>query len=88
MTSRNVCVAGVVLALLLVSATGAFAQGLDPGWCFFGIGPGCHTGGGGSSPAPAPLLAAGIPAFMALGGGVLVARLRRRSKTRSSTPES
>ncbi len=31
-----------------------------------------------SHPAPAPLLAAGIPAFTALGGGVLVARLRKR----------
>lgn len=33
--------------------------------------PGPHT-------APAPLLAAGIPAFVALGGGALVAKLRRK----------
>ena len=35
--------------------------------------------GGGSSPAgaPAPLLAAGIPAFIALGGGALLTKLLR-----------
>ena len=36
--------------------------------------PGC------SRPAPAPLLAAGVPAFLALGGGALVARLPRRKR--------
>ena len=30
------------------------------------------------SPAPAPLLAAGIPAFAALGGGAAILRLRRK----------
>ena len=34
-------------------------------------------------PAPAPLLGAGIPAFFALGGGVLVARLRARRRKRA-----
>jgi len=29
-------------------------------------------------PAPAPLLAAGIPAFVALGGGAAILRLRRK----------
>jgi hypothetical protein len=33
--------------------------------------------------APAPLLAAGIPAFIALGGGAFVGRIVRRRKTRS-----
>jgi hypothetical protein len=34
-------------------------------------------------PAPAPLLAAGIPAFAALGGGVAVTKIvRRLRKTR------
>ena len=31
-------------------------------------------------PAPAPLLAAGIPAFLAVGAGALISRLRRRKK--------
>jgi hypothetical protein len=30
--------------------------------------------------APAPLLAAGIPAFLAVGGGALISRLRNRKK--------
>ena len=34
-------------------------------------------------PAPAPLLAAGIPAFAALGGGVAVTRIVRRFRRRS-----
>jgi hypothetical protein len=32
-------------------------------------------------PAPAPLLAAGIPAFIALGGGAFIGRMVRRRKT-------
>ncbi len=40
-----------------------------------------HHGGGHGHGAPAPLLAAGIPAFLALGGGAAMARLvRRRGK--------
>jgi hypothetical protein len=40
-----------------------------------------HCGG---SPAPAPLLAAGIPAFLALGGGTAIARLMRRRRERKA----
>ena len=43
-------------------------------------------------PAPAPLLAAGIPAFVALGGGLgvtrLVHRLRRRRQSRPGDADS
>jgi len=35
--------------------------------------------------APAPLLAAGIPAFMALGGGALIGRVVRRGKDNRHT---
>jgi hypothetical protein len=35
---------------------------------------------GHSHPAPAPLLAAGIPAFVALGGGAIAGRLIRRRR--------
>jgi hypothetical protein len=38
-----------------------------------------HHGGG----APAPLLAAGIPAFVALGGGAAITRLVRRFRKRT-----
>jgi hypothetical protein len=38
------------------------------------------VGCGGPHRAPAPLLAAGIPAFIALGGGAAVARLLRRRR--------
>ena len=34
-------------------------------------------------PAPAPLLGAGLPAFFALGGGVLIARFRARRTKRT-----
>jgi hypothetical protein len=40
------------------------------------------------SPAPAPLLGAGIPAFFALGGGVWIARLRARRTKRTEKPSS
>jgi hypothetical protein len=33
-----------------------------------------------ASATPAPILAAGIPAFMAVGGGALIARWRNRKK--------
>jgi Na+-driven multidrug efflux pump len=36
---------------------------------------------GPTKPAPAPLLAAGIPAFLALGGGALIGRFKRRRKS-------
>jgi hypothetical protein len=38
--------------------------------------------------APAPLLAAGIPAFLALGGGAFVGRMMRRKKTAVSETSS
>ena len=75
--SRNVAVFGIALAVALVSAHAAFAGEI----CipFFGcINFGGGGGGGGNNPAPAPLLAAGIPAFFALGGGVLVSKLFRK----------
>jgi hypothetical protein len=40
--------------------------------------------GGNSHPAPAPLLAAGIPAFAALGGAAAVGRFMRRRKAKTS----
>jgi hypothetical protein len=43
---------------------------------------GLHSAFATPAPAPAPLLAAGFPAFAALGGGALVARLVRRVKRR------
>ena len=39
---------------------------------------------GHSHPAPAPLLAAGIPAFAALGGAAAVGRFVRRRKAKNS----
>ena len=44
--------------------------------------------GCGGKPAPAPLLAAGIPAFVALGGGAAVARLIRRRRERDDALRS
>jgi hypothetical protein len=45
----------------------------------------CAAAIGCGHPAPAPFLAAGIPAFAALGGGALVARLVRRMCGRTPT---
>ena len=39
---------------------------------------------GHSHPAPAPLLAAGIPAFAALGGTAAIGRFMRRRKAKTS----
>jgi hypothetical protein len=38
-------------------------------------------------PAPAPLLGAGIPAFFALGGGALIARLKARRNKRTASSD-
>jgi hypothetical protein len=82
---RSTGIVGVALAVLLVSSHHAFAQAANDieicilNWCVV-IGGGHHGGGGGGNPAPAPLLAAGIPAFTALGGGVLVSRIFRKRK--------
>jgi hypothetical protein len=69
--SRNLTVAGVAMAALLLGAHVALAVPCPSIGC-----------GGVPKPAPAPLLAAGVPAFMALGGGLLVARLVRKVKAR------
>ena len=52
----------------IIGEIGGYFDGGKPGPVF----------GGSPSPAPAPLLAAGIPAFVALGGSAAVLRLRRR----------
>jgi hypothetical protein len=41
-----------------------------------------HSGGG----TPAPLLAAGIPAFLALGGGAVTTKFVRRFRRSNVTP--
>ncbi len=88
--NRALVVFGIAAAVIFFGAHSAFAQ--PPEFCIFGIcfgdgggdhgWHGWHGGGGGPHSAPAPLLAAGIPAFTALGGGILVARLRQRMKRR------
>ena len=85
--NRALVVFGIALVAVFVGAHSAFAQPHE--FCIFGIcfddgsDHGWHgVGGGGPHSAPAPLLAAGIPAFTALGGGILVARVRKRMKRR------
>jgi hypothetical protein len=79
---KGMAVFGVALAALVVGAHAAFADGGGE-ICIPFLG--CFGGsGGGGHPAPAPLLAAGIPAFTALGGGVLVSRLVRRFRKNKS----
>jgi hypothetical protein len=58
-------------AMIGVLPTIAFAAPCPAIGCGFG-----HT-------APAPLLAAGIPAFIALGGGAGIVRLLRRRRMRA-----
>jgi len=65
----------IALAVAMVGVLPALALAAP---CATAIGCGGH-------PAPAPLLAAGIPAFAALGGGALVTRLRRRWRERTLT---
>jgi len=62
----------VVAVVLLMASHGAHATTLP-----------CPTIGCGGHPAPAPLLAAGIPAFVALGGGVAARRLWQKFGRRS-----
>lgn len=81
---KSMAVFGIGVAVLLVGTHAALAGhggGCD-GIELLGICIPIGSGGGGK-PAPAPLLAAGIPAFTALGGGVLVSRLFRRRKPRA-----
>ncbi len=89
---KGMAVLGIALAVVLISTPAAFAK--TPEFCIFGIcigggdhggfGSGDHGGfGGGPNPVPAPLLAAGLPAFTALGGGVLISRLIRKFRSRA-----
>jgi len=66
-------VAVAVVAVVLMASHGAHAA---PVTCPTAVGCGGH-------PAPAPLLAAGAPAFVALGGGVAVRRLWQKFGRRS-----
>jgi hypothetical protein len=70
-----------VMAAVCLGAHEAFAQLAQPQQiCIFGI---CFGGGGGGGhPAPAPLLAAGIPAFVVIGGGLLASRLYKKFRRR------
>ena len=70
-TRLMTAIAGAVVVLSLASY-GAYA---DPG---NGWDHGDRNGPRRDHPAPAPLLAAGIPAFALLGGGVAVRSLLRR----------
>jgi hypothetical protein len=63
---KNYPLAVAVLTLVCLMALAAYA----------GDGPPPRLG------APAPLLAAGIPAFLALGGGVLATKVIRRVRNR------
>ncbi len=62
------------LGLMCLTATAYATPPQSPGNSAFGRG---HHG------APAPLLAAGIPAFAALGGGAFLVRVVRRMKRRA-----
>lgn len=74
---KSVAIFAIALVTAIVWAHAGFAKDCD-GTLVFGF---CIPGGGGGGqPAPAPLLAAGIPAFAALGGGALVARVFRKRK--------
>jgi hypothetical protein len=73
MKCAGVVVAAAVAAIALTS-TAAFAQPF-PFWNYWHS---AHTSHG----SPAPILAAGIPAFAALGGGAAVASLARRFRRR------
>jgi hypothetical protein len=78
---KTLAVFGIAMAIVVVGAHAAFAGGGGNNWL-------CQLfpflcggqGQGGGNPAPAPLLAAGIPAFVALGGGALVTRLFRKRR--------
>ncbi len=77
MAKRAVLVA-LAASMLLVGAHEAVAQTVDSATCTLGI----ICIGGGDYAAPAPLLSAGVPPFIALGGGVIATwlynKLRRR----------
>ena len=62
---------------------GFFGRGDHGGHGDHGGGGGGENGGGPHKGAPAPLLAAGIPAFIALGGAAGIARLVRRRRDKA-----
>lgn len=69
--TAKVAMVAVVAVVFLMTSHGAHATP-------------CATAVGcGGNPAPAPLLAAGIPAFVALGGGVAARRLWQKFGRRS-----
>lgn len=78
--TRIVVMLGMAGAAMLLGAHAAYAQQTE--LCILGI---CIPIPpiGGHHPAPAPLLAAGMPAFVALGGGLLTSRLVRRLRGRA-----
>jgi hypothetical protein len=79
MKTRLLTVAAGAIVVLSLASYGAHADpGNGNGW-----GQGVGGGQGHNNAAPAPLLAAGIPAFMLLGGGVAGRRLWRRFARRS-----
>jgi hypothetical protein len=79
--TKGVAIFAVALVTLVVGGHVAFASdSSDIEICLPFLGCIGLGGSGGGHPAPAPLLAAGIPAFTALGGGVLASRLFRRGK--------
>jgi hypothetical protein len=70
-----------VVAAVCLGTHEALAQLAQPQFCIFGV---CFGGGGGGGhPAPAPLLAAGVPAFIAIGGGLLAAKLYKKFRRRA-----
>jgi hypothetical protein len=78
--TKNMAMFGLALVAMMVASDAAFAAPQCPWWdifCYFPPPP------NNPQPAPAPLLAAGIPAFTALGGGVLVSRLVRRFRRKA-----
>lgn len=76
----------VAVSLVAIRPGAAKADLLTDIAAFFGIvlSSSHHAPNHGYGSAPAPLLAAGIPAFMALGGGALLAR-RKRAAANTTT---
>jgi hypothetical protein len=59
-----------VASVIIVASATAVIAGNQNGQGQNGNGQGQNGNGGGSHPAPAPLLAAGLPAFAIIGGGI------------------
>jgi hypothetical protein len=77
--TKNKAMFGLALVAVMVTSDAAFADPQCPWWDFLCYLSPPHN----PQPAPAPLLAAGIPAFTALGGGVLVSRLVRKFRRKA-----